>query len=74
LVKGENMNETIKKLVPQNFNDLLALFVVMLIVAYVIITSVFNFDNKVVDLAVGVFLAKFSDIIQYYFRKSKTEL
>ena len=59
--------------IPQNFNDLLALVVVILVFAFVLTGSMMIWDNKVADLATGVFLAKFSDVAQYYFRKAKDE-
>lgn len=61
------------KFIPQNFNDLLALVVVVLVISYIVLTSIYSFNNKVVDLAVGILLAKFSDIIQFYFRRAKEE-
>lgn len=61
------------KFIPQNFNDFLALIVIIILIGYIFLTSWLGWDNKIVDLAAGIFLAKFSDIIQYYFRKSKTE-
>ncbi len=62
------------KWIPQSFNDLLAIVVVVIVVAYVLIATALNWDNKVIDLAMGVFLAKFSDVVQFYFRKAKDDL
>jgi hypothetical protein len=67
------MKNLIARFVPQNFNDFLAIIVVIVVVAYVVLATAMNWDNKIIDLAMGVFLAKFSDIVQFYFRKSKTE-
>jgi hypothetical protein len=61
------------KFIPQTFNDFLAIILVVLFIAYIAVTSAFNWDNKVVDLAAGVFLAKLSDVVQFYYRKSKEE-
>jgi len=53
-----------------HFNDFLAIIVILVLLGYIYITSWLNWDNKIVDLSVGVFLAKFSDIVQYYFRRA----
>lgn len=54
------------------FNNRLAILVVALIFLFVALAAFIGMDNKVVDLATGVFLAKFSDIIQFYFRRAPT--
>lgn len=63
------MKDIIRKCLPASFNDFLAIVVVFLVVLYVVLATACSWDNKIIDLAMGVFLAKFSDIVQYYFRK-----
>lgn len=74
------MLEIIKKFTPQNFNDLLALMYFPFVAIWVlIVAAIYKYVNA--DLftmmglstATGVILSKFSDIYQFYFRKSKTE-
>ncbi len=50
------------------FNNKLAVLVVCLTFAYAVLCSLFQWENQIVMLALGVFLAKFGDTIQFYFR------
>ncbi len=66
------------KFIPQNFNDLLALLYFPFILIWIVLIAVIY---KYVDVnmieslglgtATGLILAKFNDIYQFYFRKSK---
>jgi 4-hydroxybenzoate polyprenyltransferase len=70
--------ETLKKFVPQTFNDLLALLYFPFILIWIVLIAIIY---KYVDInmiealglgtATGIILSKFNDIYQFYFRKSK---
>jgi hypothetical protein len=74
------MKDILKKFAPQNFNDFLALLYFPFITVWVIMLALIYkyFDVGVIEAlglgtATGVLLSKFSDIYQFYFRKSPTE-
>jgi hypothetical protein len=65
------MKTAIAKFLPQNFNDFLCLVLILLIVALWILQAC----NKVTlpSEVTGALIVTWSLLVQYYFRKSKTE-
>ncbi len=53
------------------FNNVYAIVLTILIFAYIFLTTFCNIKtDRIADLAIGVLLAKFSDIVQFFFRKA----
>ncbi len=66
------MKEAIKKFIPQNFNDLMALLVIFLIIPIIWILDglqIVKFNPEVI----GASILSWGLITQYYFRKAKEE-
>ena len=72
------MKAVLSKFIPQTFNDLLAFLYFPFILLWIVLLAIIY---KYVDIsmiealglgtATGVILSKFTDIYQFYFRKSK---
>ncbi len=69
-----------KKFAPQNFNDLLAILYFPFVIAWVIMLAMIwvYLDAGIIGglglgTATGVVLSKFSDIYQFYFRRSQAK-
>jgi hypothetical protein len=55
------------------FNNLFALVIFGLIMAYLLAASALGWENKTVDLATGSFLTLLTLVVQYFFRKRSGE-
>lgn len=65
------MKDALRKLIPQNFNDSIAVILILGIIAIWILQGF-----KKVDLSpevVGALIATWTLVVQFYFRKAKEE-
>jgi hypothetical protein len=74
------MREAIKRFLPANFNDFLALMYFPFVLVWIVMLAlIFKFvDVSIIEslglgTATGIILSKFADIYQFYFRRAKEE-
>ena len=51
-------------------NSVLAIVVTVAVFSFVFAAAALDWSNQVVNVALGVLLAKLSDVVQFYFRKA----
>jgi len=75
LRESRNTRLTLEKMLAMKlkFNNVLAVIIVLLVFGYITLGSLLAWENRVTDLAAGVFLAKLGDVVYFYFRKKPTE-
>ena len=56
-----------------NFNDALAVLIVCLTFTFAFAGALLHWNEQLVMIALGIFLAKFGDVVHFYYRKAKTE-
>jgi len=61
-----------KNFIPQNFNDLLCCWIMVIIPLMWILDSAFN-TFKLNDIILGATISTFTLVVQYYFRKKASE-
>lgn len=54
------------------FNNVLAVLIVLLVFTFVFIAAWAGWNHELAMIALGVFLAKLSDVVQFYFRKARS--